>query len=602
MNLTLKTLPLCGIAVTIATSGLAPAWAQNNPRPRIEEPEAANAPIPDREVARQAPATFKLRSQAPDLAQIGIVKTNYPIPKGAFFVAVSGNANSPGTDRKRPTTLARAIQNAPAGATVVLAGGTYRDIEELKVERQITLQPAPGEQVWIKGSDVVSDFTPDGGRFSAPWNKKFTYTNALDMDKNFPMAMETDMVFLGGRALQQVATPAEVGPGTFCVDVERKKLVLGDDPRGKMVEATARSRALSAQSPVLPGSQIRGLGFAHYADRAVGWIGQGTTFENNTFAWNAINGMTLNGKGHVMRGNTFACNGLAGMSGVFTDGLLFERNRVVFNNLEGFRQVWSAAGTKFIVSKDMLFRNNVYDANNSMGLWLDITCQRVNVVGNTVSRSNSIGIYYECCHAGFVAFNTCTDNGAGIMLSDGTSTAIWNNTLIDNAKGIIIKDTPRINNEAPTGFYKTAAADFAGGATWIARDARIHNNLLIGGRNAKSVLFDASVPLKDEVSRDMISSISHNAFQRQTPDSPPVLVKWKADKMVDYADLGEFNAQNSGLVSGPTLLLPAQSANMAPAKSLTDGAPIPAEIRAAALAAGLKLPNGKNPIGATGKL
>lgn len=544
--------------------------------PPIADPDAPNAPIPDRETAGALPKQMKT---APDLAQIGVPRTRYPVPAGALFAAPNGSETAPGTNRDKPTTLARAVAAAPAGGTIVLRGGDYRGLSNLKIERKMTLQAASGETAWIKGSVVVSGFAPDNGRWSVAWDKKLTHANKEDADKNNPLAMDTDMVFVAGKSQRQVATLDAVKPGTFFVDVAAHKLVLGDDPAGKIVEATVAETGIEVKGKATWGTVIRGLGFAHYAERAVEAFTHELLLENNTFAWNAVRGLSLHDADNVVRGNIFACNGLGGMAAVYTDRLLFEKNHVLFNNIEGFRATWSAAGTKMVIAKNMTLRNNLYEHNQAAALWLDISCLNTTVVNNVLRHNKGLGIFYELCHSGIVAFNVCEDNNVGLMLSDTSSVRVWNNTFLENNKAVVVKDTPRVNDGKPEGgFYKAKAEDLAAGATWIATGNEFKNNLFGGGRNDKTVLFDAGPPAKGKGSVDMIRALAGNVYARTGPNPPRILLRWNTGGTpTDFETLDAFRAANPGYER---------------ARAAGAAAALPADIRAAAVAAGIKLPAG----------
>lgn len=578
--------------------------ARNNANRMAGDQDTANAPIPDRDVANALPKELKL---APQLAQIQVPKTNYPIPATkVLYAAPNGVAASDGSDRTRPTTLSHAIEIAPAGGTIVLRGGEYRDVSGIKIERPLTLQNASGETVWIKGSDIVTGWQAEGGAWKVAWDKKFTHAKDEDVDKNNPIAAETDMVFVAGRSLSQVMSRAEIKAGNFWVDTASKVLWLGDDPTGKTVEATARLTALHGKGQEVAGTVVRGLNFAHFADKPVEWMSSRATFENNIFAWNGARGLVLHGANHLVRGNTFACNGLSGMSGLFANNLLFENNRVLFNNIEGFRKTWSAAGTKLIVSKDMTLRNNLYEGNNATALWFDISDLRTNVIGNTVRHNQGLGIFFELCHEGIIAFNVCVDNGVGIMLADSSSARVWNNTLVDNSKGIIVKDSPRVNDGKSEGWFDKAES-LKAGATWISTGNELKNNVFVGGRNDKTVFIEANAAGKDKTSSDMIAALNRNAYAR-SGSVPRVLLKWGSGaKPVDFESLDAFRVAQTGYETNAALLpaspFAANDYHLAPNHSLLSaGEVLPADIKAAAEAAGIKLPAVGVPIGARGSV
>ena len=605
------TFAVCACAAALSVASTLPAAAQTAPvsapkLPPVADPDAPNAPIPDRETASVAP---KQARPAPGLREIGVTPTRYPIPKNALFASPDGDEQASGSDRARPTTLAHAVTVAPTGWTIVLRGGDYRGVRALKLTRPLTIQPLPGETVWIKGSDIVTGFQPEGTRWSVAWDKKLTHPNAADMDKNNPLAMDTDMLFLAGKSLRQVATVDEVTPGTFCVDTTAKRLIVGSDPTGKMVEATVAVTGLDIKGKETWGTVIRGLGFAHYAERAVEAFTRNLLLENNTFAWNAVRGLSLHDADNVLRGNTFACNGLSGMACFYTDRLLFENNQVLFNNIEGFRATWSAAGTKFAISKNMTLRNNLYENNQAAALWLDISCIKTQVIGNTVRHNKGLGIFFELAHDGVAAFNVCEDNGVGLMLSDASSIRVWNNTFLDNAKAVVVKDTPRVNNGKPeSNFYgPQKTADLALGATWIAADNEFHNNLFAGGRDKKTVLFDATPAAKDHSSADMIVRLDHNAYAQTGANPARIFLRWSQNgKPTDFVSLADFRAANAAYESWPLVLTTVPFAasgdyHLMPRSPLASaGAALPGEVKAAAAAAGIGLPEGGVPIGAKG--
>lgn len=598
------------VARLAAAAALLPIAAAASAPPPVADPDAPNAPIADRETFNARP---KETRQAPELAQIGVPRTNYPIPNGALFASPSGNVGAPGTNRNAPTTLAHAVATAPVGGTVVLSGGDYRGVANLKIPHQMTLQAAPGETAWIKGSVVVAGFAPNNGRWSVAWDKKLTHPNELDLDKNNPIAGDTDMVFVAGRSLKQVSTLQEVTAGTFFVDTTAKKLVLGADPTGKMVEVTTDELGLEIKGQAALGTIVRGLGFAHFSGRAVEAHNKKLLFENNTFAWNAARGLALNGADHVVRGNVFACNGLSGGQGVYNDRLVFENNRVMFNNIEGFRRTWAAAGVKFVINRDVIFRNNLFENNQAAALWFDISTVRANVLGNVFRSNLGSGIFYELSHSGIVAFNVLQDNNTGLMLSDASAIRAWNNTFLGNAKAIVVKDTPRFNDISKAeGFYssKQKAEDIAAGSTWITANNEFHNNLFAGARDNKTVLFDAGPAMKGKSSGDMISGFDHNAYARTAPNTPRHLVRWHSGgKPTDFDSLDEFRAANANYEANAMLLEPAplfadasaRDYRLLPNSSLLKaGTPLPPEVRAAAMAAGIKLPAQGIPIGAFG--
>src|SRR3954470_24276082 len=101
-----------------------------------------------------------------------------------FHVATSGSDTADGSAERPFRTINRAAGMARAGDTVVVHAGEYREWVKprhggLSDARRITYQAAADEHVVIKGSERITDWTPDGGTV---W--KATVPNALFGDFN----------------------------------------------------------------------------------------------------------------------------------------------------------------------------------------------------------------------------------------------------------------------------------------------------------------------------------------------------------------------------------------------------------------------------------
>src|SRR5262245_55000418 len=135
---------------------------------------------------------------------VTIKDTAYPIPaSGVYFVSPEGDDVNSGTSVTAPLrTIQQAVQVAPSGATIVIRAGTYRE-SITSLSKQLTFQPYPHEQVWMKGSVIVTDFVSDGELWRKDdWTYKFTPTADISaIDPAYPMAQYPDQVFLDGNPL-----------------------------------------------------------------------------------------------------------------------------------------------------------------------------------------------------------------------------------------------------------------------------------------------------------------------------------------------------------------------------------------------------------------
>lgn len=152
---------------------------------------------------------------------VTIKDTAYPIPaSGVYFVSPAGNDTNAGTSLNTPfKTIKKAVQMAPSGSTIVIRAGTYRE-SITSLSKQLTFQPYPHEQVWLKGSVIVTSFVQDGSLWRKDnWTYKFTPTaDTYTIDPAYPMAKYPDQAFIDGNPLTQVASKSEVGAGQFYVD------------------------------------------------------------------------------------------------------------------------------------------------------------------------------------------------------------------------------------------------------------------------------------------------------------------------------------------------------------------------------------------------
>lgn len=358
----------------------------------------------------------------------------FPVPAGAIRVRAGDD-------------LKAAINKARDGDTVVVGAGTYR-VGEINVEgRKLTIQNAPGEKVWLSGCALVKGWNEQNGVWVASWDKWFGRAKNIDdayLDlPNFPMAAEREMVFADGVPLFQVGARDKVGPGQFFADKEKNQLVIGVDPNGREIEATQYEKGLGFYSP---GNVLRGIGFKGYADWGFNGKADDLTLDSNTFAWNAQAGFKFSqntGAPILIKNNLCIANGRKGGDLVRTRGAILENNRFSYNNVEGFRIQWDAAGVKVLEAADVIARGNVVDNNNSMGLWLDVDCDNATYQRNVAFKNRSVGIFFEVSKGALLENNVAYENGTGIQIANASGATVRGNRLWNNTAGWVVKWTKR---------------------------------------------------------------------------------------------------------------------------------------------------------------
>jgi len=444
-----------------------------------------------------------------------INNTNYAIPSDAYFVSPDGQDTNTGRTVNSPWSVAKAIAAAPSGATIIFRGGVYRDVQ-VNIRKNLTLQAYPHEKPWIKGSVVVNDWVKDGNIWRKDgWEHSFPFKGQPEsLDPNYPLAGHRDMVFINNVTQKQVGSKSQVVPGTFYVDAANKKLYIGSNPAGKTVESTAKEFAFTTSNSA-ENTVIRGLGITHYADNAINIRRPNVTLENNTLIWNGLNGVLLTDTDAVLRGNILSYNGRQGVAGVYAHRMLLENNVLSHNNVENFSKQWGAAGIKTIWTDGLVWRGNLVEHNNAIGLWIDESTTNSTVVNNVVRKNASIGIMYEIAHKAIIASNVVYENApAGIMVLNASSARIYNNTLVRNHANLLIKETPRNN---------TKTKEIADGITWITRNTVVKNNILWNSNGP--TFFAPSCELREQ-SRQMIPVTDYNAYYRPAVNEPQNFVVW----------------------------------------------------------------------------
>lgn len=447
-----------------------------------------------------------------------IADTDHSPPPGAIFVATDGDDSAAGTEQSPYKTLKRAVGAAPAGATIVLRAGDYREAAGVLAKR-LTLQPFPHEQVWLKGSLVVTGWVQEGSR----WRKdNWTYklprtgcpTQTLDPATN-PLACYSDMVFVGGEPLKQVSSLQAVSPGTFFADQAKKKLYIGTNPVGKTVEASVFAQAFELAAGAT-GSVVRGLGFAHYAppyqNSALRIQANDVTFENNTVAYSAMFGVGISGDGGILRGNTISHNGLVGLGGSTPNDLLVEGNIFAYNNYERFNRGWEAAGVKLVRMQRATVRDNTFINNFAKGFWCDGSCYDLMFIRNLLEQ-NDVGISFEISHKAVIASNLFVDSRKGMSIGSSSAVRIYNNTFsaIDELDVHVYQGLPRDNSPTPE--------EQALGIAWITNDIEIKNNIFSNG--IRLAFLQVNDQRNQRSGRELAEELDHNGYYRAAATKPP---------------------------------------------------------------------------------
>jgi parallel beta-helix repeat protein len=420
--------------------------------------------------------------------------TAFPVPSGAVFLATNGRDANAGTQAAPVATLNRAVALASEGDTIVVRGGVYRDWHHNAdsssydvVDKALTIQAYPHEQVWFDGSDVVPTARWVSGGFGlwyAEWaTPSFCAgdyyerpTTAQRADNTGPCAHkdmatspqapipgDPQMAFVDGVQLTQKPALSELDASSFYYDWQARRIYLGTNPAGHTVELAARPTALVMGGA---GNTVRGVGFRRYATNqyhnvtgAALYMGgsEQNRVESAVFANNAGGGLSVSNPrpGSYVRLSVFARNGYTalGSNGGATQGrvndFVIEHNVFNGNNASNFGWGCTAscgqANVKLGHMNGFIFRDNIVDngVGRASGFWCDLDCRDGLMVGNLVRNNGGHGIYYEVSSDGIIASNVVTGSGQpGITVASAT-TRVYNNTLVNNQFGLWVYDDSR---------------------------------------------------------------------------------------------------------------------------------------------------------------
>ncbi|SDK05298.1 Right handed beta helix region [Actinopolyspora mzabensis] len=501
------------------------------------------------------------RHPLPDASPLPTIPgTTAPVSPDALFVATDGSDDAAGTRQAPLRTLWAAVDRAGSPSTIVLREGTYRESVGI-VRKRLRIRSFPGEQVWLKGSEVVADWTrTERGWLHRDWSPGYCRDCFLPkiIDSQHPNAGLPDMVFLDGEPLRQVAEREEVSPGTFHVDTGDNTLLLGSDPTGKTVEASVHPWLLQFDGSRAAGSRLLGVGIAHYASRQeygrkgamVVVNAADVVLRDNAFAWSASSGVAVFAPNAEVDGNIMADNGLVGLMSNKAHDVRLVDNRVVRNNRERFAlsgPAIGAGGVKMTRTRGALIEHNSFVNNIGTGWWCDLGCTDATVVHNTTRDNAKHGFYYEVSSRALFASNLVSHNDRfGVKISSADHVGFRNNTFWRNHGSLGIYNDPRPPSSDPYSHQL--------GQSWITADTEIVNNLFAGTARDEPFIRMGGDKAADVRTPAFVSRSDGNVYLR---GNEPYLAEWyhgddENSRFESLAELTEATGQGEHSTSKRT--------------------------------------------------
>ncbi len=529
---------------------------------------------------------------SPELAgALPLGNANYPIPgANVIYLAANGNDANSGTTASLPkASLTAAIGAVPAGGTIVVRAGEYHQVAASAVTKQITIQNYPDEAVWFDGSDVITNWTQEGGRWWAPYGIEFEHDDPdgmVDATQN-PMAAWKDGCWRDDVRLWQVAS--NPSSGQFSRDYDADRIWVADNPNGHEMRAIARSRLLILQGA---DSAVRGIGIRRYSGAVssgsgatvlVTAAGSGVTIENVYMQDSGELG--INTSNAYIHANTtvqphhLAYGGNLGSNNVYSNNLI--RNA----NYKRYKTQPVAGAIKLTKQTNCVIKHNIIDNTyNSMSIWLDVSCYQPMIIGNLITNSKGTGIFVELTEGGIVANNWCYGAGQGYKASYACSSynaggqKYWNNFATNYTE----------YNFNVGGDARRNAVDQVNGHNiswqqipWYAHDIEIMNNII--GENAN--FFQIGGVPTDVVGMGITrveGNLSHGNMNGGTAHDR--LVRWYNNPdTVIYQTWTAANAAQPGVGFAKNALTATLNPTQGEASlhASTIGVPVPADVAAA---------------------
>jgi alpha-N-arabinofuranosidase len=460
---------------------------------------------------------------------------------GEYHVSVNGDDTHDGSAAAPLRSIMAAARLAQPGDVITVHEGVYR--ERISPPRggdsdgrRITYQAAPGEKVFIKGSEVIKGWEKvqnDTWKVAIPnsFFKDFNpYNDLIHGDWFNPKGREhhTGAVYLKGDWLieaarqEQVLEPVGAAPLWFGkVDASNTTIwaqFKGIDPNQADVEINVRRTVFYPEKTGVNYLTVRGFAMMHAATpwapptaEQIGLLGtnwsKGWIIENNDVSYSACAGIALGKHGdqydntsqdtaegyvktierglargwsrdnighHIVRNNHVSHCEQAGIVGSL--GPIF--CTVTGNEIHDIhvRLLFGGAemaGIKFHGAIDTeISRNHIY--RTCRGIWLDWMAQGTRVTCNLLHDNGpSEDLFVEVDHGPFLVDNNVFLSPTSLLdMSEGG--AFVHNLFVGR-----VVPRPELSRETP--FHKAHSTEVAGLVNIKGGDHRYYNNLFVGG-------------------------------------------------------------------------------------------------------------------------
>ena len=335
--------------------------------------------------------------------------------------------------------------------------------------------------------------------------------------EQYPLCIFPEDVFVDDAPLVRVQHEDELGPGKWYSDSAAGEIYLADDPTGHKVEIGATRKAFSGSAHDVT---IRGLTIEKYAQPAGeaaidGKEAESWVVEQNEIRWNHAVGIRAGNNWKVLNNKTHH-NGDAGMGGSGRD-ILVEGNETYNNNYAGYWPGWEAGGAKFVMTENLVVRNNFAHDNIGPGLWTDINNRNTLYEGNRTTN-NTEGIFHEISFHAVIRNNTIWNDGnndfghheadAGILIGESRDVEVYGNTVRDCRNGILGR---QLNRRQDAEMYHMPES-------YEIHNLYVHNNVIIQSSGIAVGIVKPAPHVSDDIFTRWGNRFENNTFKLSDPN------------------------------------------------------------------------------------
>ena len=333
----------------------------------------------------------------------------------------------------------------PSGTSFIFASGTYRRVS-ITARDGDSFEGEPG--AILSGARVLQGFQFDGSLWSIGDQTSQLQAHggcAEFLGQSYSGCQHPEQLFLNGERLWQVTDPDQLASGRWYFDYGADRIYMTDNPEGNLVELSVTAAAFRGPAGDVTISDLVIEKYASRAQRgAIDGDGQnsGWLLENLEVRYNHGTGIRTH-TDMVLRNNFVHHNGQIGIAGL-GNRILVEGNEISFNGISGFNPFWEAGGTKWVLTNDLVVRNNYVHDNLGRGLWTDIDNRNSLIEDNLVENNAQSGIAHEISYSAIIRNNVVRNNGlsfdnwvwgAQILIQNSSDTIVTGNTVTVSAAG-----------------------------------------------------------------------------------------------------------------------------------------------------------------------